>query len=65
MKRKLLIFTLLFICLVVLSGYLCIEYSKYKMIIFYIISIPSLIGIGICGFIAAVTYTDHDERKYL
>ena len=63
MKRKLFAFTLLFICLVLASGYLCVEYSEYKMIIFYIVSIPSLIGVGVCGFLAAVTYIDHDERK--
>jgi hypothetical protein len=64
MKRKLFAFALLFMCLVLISGYLCIEYTKYKMIIFCTLSVPSLAGAAVCGFLAAITYIDHDERKH-
>jgi hypothetical protein len=42
------------------SGYLCVTYSEYKMIIFYTLTIPSVLGIAICSFVLAVGTIDND-----
>jgi hypothetical protein len=54
-KNKQLTLILIFIALVLGSGYLCTELSEYKYWIFYSISMPSIIGLGVCCLIAAFT----------
>ena len=53
MERKLVAFNLIFMCTLIGSGYLCLEYDEHKMIIFYVITIPSALGVAICSFLMA------------
>jgi cytochrome b561 len=54
MNKKLHLLNIIFIMLFICSGYLCSVYSNYKINIFYLLTVPSILGIGVCSFLIAV-----------
>lgn len=51
MKKKIIILILFFGSTIISSGFLCTNYTKYKLIFFYMMTVPSIIGLIICSFL--------------
>ena len=50
-----------FILLLMLSAYFCTEFRSYKYLIFYLVSIPAIIGLFISGLILAIRNIGRDD----